>query len=203
MKKIMICFICLIFILIVIYPSNHHVQISSTHDDNVMNDICEEIMEQKTPLASIKNTKNQTLTAKQKKYIQKKLIDLINKDRKKKKRKAVKVDTRLEKSSSIRVKEISQKFSHTRLNGKKWYTAIKIKNLTAGENLAKIRGKAKSKYSALYVNKLCQTIHRSLMNSPSHKKVILNSKYRYIGISIHCQIKNQKLYVYVVEHFRK
>lgn len=76
----------------------------------------------------------------------------------------------LTKDASSRAKEISKKFSHTRPNGKEWYT-LDEKNMY-GENLGK-------NYST------AQEVFDAWMNSESHKENILWENFTQIGIALY------------------
>lgn len=76
----------------------------------------------------------------------------------------------LTKDALSRAKEISKKFSHTRPNGKEWYT-LDEKNMY-GENLGKNYTTAKEVFDAW-------------MNSESHKENILWEEFTQIGIALY------------------
>lgn len=76
----------------------------------------------------------------------------------------------LAKDASSRAKEISKKFSHTRPNGKEWYT-LDEKNMY-GENLGK-------NYTT------AQDVFDAWMNSESHKENILWEEFTQIGIALY------------------
>lgn len=169
-----------------------------------------EIDEDDTPLAAIgkSNGKVRNLNSSELAKIRTNLLNSVNKERKTKaKNKKVAKYAKLEKTGNIRAKEIIKKWSHTRPNGKSWSTVltsngISKKNLKAGEDLAKISTNAKASYDAKFLTQLSNTIHTSLMNSPTHKKVILNQTYKKVGIGVYSEVKNGKLTVYVTEHFK-
>lgn len=76
----------------------------------------------------------------------------------------------LTKDALSRAKEISKKFSHTRPNGKEWYT-LDEKNMY-GENLGK-------NYTT------AQEVFDAWMNSESHKENILWEDFTQIGIALY------------------
>ena len=76
----------------------------------------------------------------------------------------------LTKDALSRAKEISKKFSHTRPNGKEWYT-LDEKNMY-GENLGK-------NYTT------AQEVFDAWMNSESHKENILWEEFTQIGIALY------------------
>jgi uncharacterized protein YkwD len=113
----------------------------------------------------------------------------------------------LDKTSQIRSQEIIVDWSHERPNGSNWETVlfengVSSSGLKAGEDLAKISVSAKSSYSQSFLHSLSNAIHTALMNSPTHKKVILNQNYQQIGVGITSKVVNGKLNIYVTEHFK-
>lgn len=76
----------------------------------------------------------------------------------------------LENVASVRANEISQYFSHTRPNGKPWYTVNS--KIQGGENLA-------------YGFNNATDVVNAWMDSPSHKDNILYSDFKTIAISIY------------------
>ena len=80
------------------------------------------------------------------------------------------------KYSKKRAKELVKKISHTRPNGKQGAFCLREKyGVSSGENLAK--GFIKTK-----------KVVNAWMNSETHKKVLLGTKYRFIGTA--CWYKN-------------
>lgn len=186
----------------------------STTDGSEITDSDSQVLEiddEETPLASIgksDKSKVRNLNSSELSQIRGQLADLVNKERKTgaANKLVVEVDV-LEKTGDVRAKEIVEKWSHTRPNGKSWSTVltaygISTSNLKAGEDLAKISTTAKESYSEEFLTKLSDTIHETLMNSPTHKKVILNQDYDHIGVGIYSEVKNGKVTVYVTEHFK-
>ena len=150
------------------------------------------------------DTKARNLTTKECDVIEKELVNLINKARSTK----VTSQKKLETSSLTRAKELKTKFSHTRPNKKSWTTAltaakVNLKGNATGENLAKLMISAKTSYSQDQLQKYASTIHQSLMNSATHKKVITNKTYKYVGVSVYSVLDKGKVTFYVVEHFTK
>lgn len=149
-----------------------------------------------------KNVKN--LSQAQCDTIEKKLVTLINKSRSSQ----VKSNSKLEKSSMIRAKELQKKFSHTRPNKKSWTTSltqakVSSKGNKSGENLAKLSLSAKKEYTKDMLNDYANKIHSCLMNSATHKKVIQNKNYKFIGVSLYSELKNGKVTFYITQHFTK
>ena len=166
------------------------------------------IDEEETPKAIVTKDKSITnLTIQQLNTIRTSLYNSVNKYREENSKDSVTNNAPLQKTGDIRAKEIIQKWSHTRPNGKSWTTVltangISTKELKTGENLAKITATAKSTYSSSYINQIAETLHTSLINSPTHRSVILNGSYCLVGVGITSEIKNGELTIYVTEHFK-
>jgi len=79
-------------------------------------------------------------------------------------------DNNLESTSAVRAQECSQAFSHTRPNGKPWYTVNS--NIMGGENLAYGYYDASSALNAW-------------MDSPTHRENILWPEFSEVAISIY------------------
>ena len=79
-------------------------------------------------------------------------------------------DSNLEQAACVRVVESSTYFSHTRPNGKAWYTVNS--KIQGGENLA-------------YGYNSSTSVVNAWMNSPSHAYNILYSKFTKAAISIY------------------
>ena len=79
-------------------------------------------------------------------------------------------DNNLETVASVRANEISEKFSHTRPNGKQWYTVNS--KIQGGENLA-------------YGFDNAEDVVEAWMNSPTHKDNILYDEFERGAISIY------------------
>ena len=79
-------------------------------------------------------------------------------------------DNNLESVANVRANEISQSFSHTRPNGKQWYTVNS--KIQGGENLA-------------YGFDTAEDVVNAWMNSPTHKDNILYDEFEKVAISIY------------------
>lgn len=79
-------------------------------------------------------------------------------------------DSSLETTSSVRAQECSQSFSHTRPNGRPWYTVNSA--VMGGENLAYGFNDANSALNAW-------------MNSPTHRENVLYPTFTKIAISVY------------------
>lgn len=98
------------------------------------------------------------------------VLSLVNEKRKEEGLDPLTWNKTLAKDASSRAKEISKKFSHTRPNGKEWYT-LDEKNMY-GENLGK-------NYTT------AQDVFDAWMNSESHKENILWEEFTQIGIALY------------------
>ena len=80
------------------------------------------------------------------------------------------LNTVFESTSSVRSQECSVSFSHTRPNGKAWYTVNS--NIQGGENLA-------------YGFNDADSATEAWMNSPTHRDNILYPDFEKIAISVY------------------
>ncbi|MBQ6834081.1 MAG: CAP domain-containing protein [Lachnospiraceae bacterium] len=109
------------------------------------------------------------------------LFILINQKRAEVGNTALIYDSALEKTSGIRVLEISTSFLHTRLDGRHFSTALTDLGISF-------------KRSAEVLAFNCQEANQVLdvwMNSPFHCEAILSPKYTHIGISQHTTADGQ------------
>lgn len=103
------------------------------------------------------------------------VLKLVNAERKKAGLKELKGMIALDKAAQIRASEITgadENFSHTRPNGKDWYTVLAERKITyrfAGENLA--AGQATP-----------ETVVADWMSSSDHKANILDPDFQYMGV---------------------
>ena len=79
-------------------------------------------------------------------------------------------DNNLETVASVRASEISEKFSHTRPNGRQWYTVNS--KIQGGENLA-------------FGFDNAEDVVDAWMNSPTHRDNILYDEFEKCAISIY------------------
>lgn len=156
-------------------------------------------------IVSKKSSKaTRTLSAGELETIKKGLYNSINSYRKSKKRKTLTKQTGLEKSANVRTKEIVNKFSHTRPNGTRCFTAFAIykkKGVSNGENLSKVSFNAKSSYSKDYLNKAVESMMKTLKSSKTHKDVMLNKAYTKYGIGITVKKSGNTITVYSAQHY--
>lgn len=96
------------------------------------------------------------------------LLMLINLERAKVGAQALTYRPEIEQASNLRAQEASQAWSHTRPNGMPYYSAD---DRIFGENLAKNYGSA-------------QDILNAWMNSESHRRNLLNAKFKGACIGI-------------------
>ena len=79
-------------------------------------------------------------------------------------------DSNLETVASVRANEISEKFSHTRPNGRQWYTVNS--KIQGGENLA-------------FGFDNAEDVVDAWMTSPTHRDNILYDEFEKVAISIY------------------
>ena len=91
-------------------------------------------------------------------------------------------------SAYVRATEITTKFSHTRPNGSKCFTAMPQRGHILGENLA---GGQTSP----------EQVVQAWMDSKTHRENMLSKKYKEIGIVYYYQAKTKYKH-YWVQHFR-
>lgn len=108
--------------------------------------------------------------------IQDKIIDLVNQTRQEKALSILEINNNLSLAAQAKAEDMIDRdyFAHTSPDGQRsweWVSRDKYYYLAFGENLAMDFTSA-------------QTAHVALMNSPSHAKNILNSKYADIGIGV-------------------
>ncbi len=100
------------------------------------------------------------------------VVALVNKEREKLGLSAVTLDEDLQRAADVRVVEITEKFSHTRPDGRSCFTAFKEAGISYGaaaENIAAGRTTAEG-------------VMKDWMNSPGHKANILNPDLKKIGV---------------------
>lgn len=97
------------------------------------------------------------------------VLKIINRARKAGGLKPLTMDRRLLSNALTRAQECSVYYAHTRANGKPWHTAITKKFVCAGENIGFGFSKA-------------ETVTEAWMDSPSHRRNIMNDRYTCIGI---------------------
>jgi len=94
----------------------------------------------------------------------------------------------LEASAYVRATELPTKFSHTRPNGSKCFTAMPQRGNVLGENLA--GGQTSPKQ-----------VVQAWMDSKTHRENMLSKKYTEIGVVYYYQSKSRYKH-YWVQHFR-
>jgi uncharacterized protein YkwD len=183
--------------------------VAEADGSEISNETTVQIEENKTPLATIIGGSTGTkknLSTSDLETIRDYLIDSVNDERKTgASNKLVSQNNALDKTGIIRANEIISVWSHTRPNGTNWETVLSANGVEwkkAGEDLAKIETTAKASYDDSFIETMAEQIHTSLMNSPTHKAVILSQDYEQIGIGVVSKLEGNKLTVYVAEHFK-
>jgi uncharacterized protein YkwD len=103
------------------------------------------------------------------------LIELINHERRAAGAAELRTDENLMKAASQRASELTKKYDHQRPDGREYHTVMGDFGLnpdSSGENISHRRD-----YSALEVNK-------QFVNSPGHKKNMLNADYTRVGVGV-------------------
>ncbi len=103
-----------------------------------------------------------------------KVLQLVNKERKKNGLSALVMDSKLKKAAQFRAEEIVKSFSHTRPNGEDCFTVFPkfgVTYMAAGENIA-----AGQRSAAAVMD--------SWLNSPGHRANILGQNFGKIGIGL-------------------
>ena len=111
---------------------------------------------------------------------EKEVLKLVNDERAKVNAKPLSFDSTLNSAAIIRKGEITNYFSHTRPNGKPYYSLslkIKAENIAAGQKTPK-------------------NVVNAWMNSPKHRENMLNPKYTTIGIGFTKMSNDPKKYNY-------
>ena len=100
------------------------------------------------------------------------VIRLVNEERAKAGLNALETSTNLAYAAKARSMELTEEFSHDRPDGSRYYTIFDEYGITynmTGENIA-------------YGQKTPKSVVTALMNSPDHRKIILNENFNYIGV---------------------
>lgn len=116
------------------------------------------------------------------------VLRLVNVERSKVGLQPLRFSDDLAASALIRAREIPIKFSHTRPNGTKCFTAMAQVGHILGENLAGGQRTPKQ-------------VVEAWMDSPTHRANILNKDFRELGVVYYYQA-NSKFKHYWVQHFR-
>lgn len=100
------------------------------------------------------------------------VVDLVNEERAKENLAPLTLNKAATEAAQVRAEEAKESFSHTRPNGTKCFTALteaEVSYMAAGENLA---GCIKTP----------EKVVDAWMNSPGHRKNIMNPQYSQIGV---------------------
>lgn len=116
------------------------------------------------------------------------VLRLVNLERAKVGASPLKFADDLAASAFVRARELPLKFSHTRPNGSKCFTAMPQVGHILGENLA---GGQTSP----------QQVVQAWMDSKTHRDNILNKQFKELGVVYYYQ-SNSKFKHYWVQHFR-
>ena len=116
------------------------------------------------------------------------VLRLVNKERSKVGATPLRFARDLEASAYVRAVELPTKFSHTRPNGTKCFSAMPSRGKILGENLA--GGQTTPKQ-----------VVQAWMDSKTHRENILNPKFTELGVVYYYQA-NSKYKHYWVQHFR-
>ncbi|MBR2773760.1 MAG: CAP domain-containing protein [Selenomonadaceae bacterium] len=116
------------------------------------------------------------------------VLRLVNVERSKVGLSPLKFAKDLEASAYVRAIELPTKFSHTRPDGSKCFTAMAKRGHILGENLA--GGQTSPKQ-----------VVQAWMDSKSHRENILNPEFKELGV-VYYYKSNSKYKHYWVQHFR-
>ncbi len=116
------------------------------------------------------------------------VLRLVNKERAKVGASPLTFAKDLAASAYVRAVELPTKFSHTRPNGTKCFTAMPTRGHILGENLA--GGQTSPKQ-----------VVQAWMDSKTHRENILNPKYKELGV-VYYYRADSKYKHYWVQHFR-
>lgn len=100
------------------------------------------------------------------------VVDLVNVERAKEGLSPLTVNKNVQAAAQVRAKECEQLFSHTRPNGSSFATALREQGVTyksAGENIA-------------WGQRSPEEVMNAWMNSPGHRKNIMNPNFTTIGV---------------------
>ena len=130
------------------------------------------------------------VTVTSKKSAAQSVLSIVNKERKKQGRKALKLDAKLTKAAQKRAKELTKVFAHERPDGSSCFTVLKdyhISYMACGENIAAGQPTAKE-------------VMNSWMNSDGHRENILSTNYGKIGVGLY-KVSNDPYTYYWVQLF--
>ena len=97
------------------------------------------------------------------------VLSLVNREREKEGLDPVMLAPDLMEAAAVRAEELTERFSHTRPNGKSCFSVIARKKRTVGENIA--AGKPTP-----------EDVMDCWLNSPGHRANILNPDFRELGV---------------------
>lgn len=108
------------------------------------------------------------------------IAELVNEERESRGKEALEINEELMENALLRAEEAVENFSHTRLNGDNYDTAVTAEHSSASENL---QGGGISKSDTL--ESLAEQIVDGWLNSSGHKKNMLNSKWEETGVGVY------------------
>ena len=114
---------------------------------------------------------------------------MVNEERRKVGVAPLTLSAELQSAAAIRAEEITQKFSHTRPDGRHCNTVIPNGRYTMGENIAA-------------GNNTAAKVVQQWMNSPGHRANILRSEYTELGVG-YVYKENSQYKHYWVQIFRR
>ncbi|MDR1606812.1 MAG: CAP domain-containing protein [Deltaproteobacteria bacterium] len=122
------------------------------------------------------------------------IIYYTNKERVSRNLRPLKVDRRLSQAAQRRAKELASNFSHTRPNGRDWFTVCKEFRVSFSEALENIAFNNHDRKVAARV------FMSNWMKSPGHRDNILQSNMTRIGVGVYKQGKdNYAVQLFMVE----
>lgn len=108
------------------------------------------------------------------------IVEMINEERESRGKVVLEINHELMENAMVRAKEANEYYSHMRPDGRNYNTAVTVPYALAGENLA---GQGMFKSDTL--EKLAMETVNGWMQSPGHKKNLLDSRWRETGVGIY------------------
>lgn len=127
------------------------------------------------------------------------MLGMINKNRVQVKAEPLQIKEDLNRAAEIRAKEVSQYFSHTRLNQKSYssiYDDIHLKvGSFIGENIAFSSDVTEN------MGELVQDAYKGLYASKGHRDNMLNPNYKYVGIGTYTKVYEENGWMYADTYY--
>ena len=108
------------------------------------------------------------------------IVELVNEERESRGRNALDMNNELMENARMRAEEVNGTFSHTRPDGRYYDTAITVTHSSSGENLA-----GRGYLNAHTVYDFAKKVVDGWLNSPKHKKNMLNPKWKETGVGVY------------------